>query len=135
MLLSFKGLVIIFCQKPSFMKKMHLLFPVFALLLLIMSCSKSSSDTPAPGITCDGTVRSFATDVNPIIQTYCNQAGCHTNGSSNGPGPLTNYTQVFNARSAISGAVASGLMPQNATLSTAQKKAIVCWIDSGAPNN
>jgi hypothetical protein len=31
--------------------------------------------------------------------------------------------------------VLSGLMPQNATLTTAQKNTIICWIDSGAPNN
>ena len=118
------------------MKKMHLYLSALALLLLlVVSCSKSSSGSDGPAITCDGTVKTFITDVNPLIQAFCNQPSCHTNGSSNGPGPLTNYTQVFNARSAIRNAVASGLMPQNATLSTAQKTAIVCWIDSGAPNN
>jgi hypothetical protein len=125
----------IFYQNPSFMKKMHLFLSVLASVFFILSCSKSSSDTGGTTITCDGTVRSFITDVNPLIQSFCNQSNCHTNGSSNGPGPLTNYTQVFNARSVIRNAVASGLMPQNATLTTAQKTAIVCWIDSGAPNN
>jgi len=122
-------------QNQSFMKKIYLLFSGLCLLFLIISCSKSSSNTPPSTITCDGTVKTFITDVNPIIQTFCNQPNCHTNGSANGPGPLTNYTQVFNARSAIRSAVASGLMPQNATLTLAQKTAIVCWIDSGAPNN
>ena len=117
------------------MKKIRLILLVPASAFFILSCSKSSSNTPPPAITCDGTVRTFITDVNPIIQTFCNQANCHTNGSTNGPGPLTNYTQIFNARSVIRGAVASGLMPQNATLTMAQKTAIVCWIDSGAPNN
>jgi hypothetical protein len=26
-------------------------------------------------------------------------------------------------------------MPQGPTLTTAQKNSIICWIDSGAPNN
>lgn len=101
-------------------------------LLVVLSCSKNTpvKDT----VTCD-TTKSFATDVNPIIQTYCNQPSCHASGSVNGPGPLTNYTQVFNARSAIRNAIQSGLMPQNATLSSAQKNAIICWIDNGATNN
>jgi len=117
------------------MKKMHLFLSVLASLFLIISCSKSSSDTVNPEINCDGTAKTFITDVNPIIQSFCNQPNCHTNGSSNGPGPLTNYTQVFNARTAIRSAVSSGFMPQNTTLTTAQKTAIICWIDNGAPNN
>jgi hypothetical protein len=31
--------------------------------------------------------------------------------------------------------IVSGTMPQNATLTPAQKNSIICWIDSGAPNN
>jgi hypothetical protein len=116
------------------MKKMYLYLSALALLLLVVSCSKSGSGDD-PAVTCDGTPKTFVTDVNPLIQSFCNQPSCHTNGSSNGPGPLTNYTQVFNARSAIRSAVSSGFMPRNATLSTAQKMAIICWIDSGAPNN
>ena len=117
------------------MKKFQLILLVPASVFFILSCSKSNSTTPPPTITCDGTVKTFTADVNPIIQTFCNQANCHASGSVNGPGPLTNYTQIFNARSVIRGAVASGLMPQNTTLTMAQKTAIVCWIGSGAPNN
>ena len=117
------------------MKKIHSLLFVLVSVFLFISCSKSSSGTNTPAITCDGTVKTFTSDVNPLIQSFCNKSGCHTSGSSNGPGPLTNYTQVFNARSAIRSAVASGLMPQNTTLTTAQKTAIVCWIESGALNN
>jgi hypothetical protein len=117
------------------MKKMHLFLLVLALVFFILSCSKSSSNPPPTTITCDGTVKTFFTDVNPLIQSFCNKSGCHTSGSSNGPGPLTNYTQVFNARSAIRNAIESGFMPRDATLTTAQKTAIICWIDSGAPNN
>ena len=79
--------------------------------------------------------KAFGADVNPIIQNSCNLSGCHASGSFNGPGAITNYNQVFNNRTAIRAAVASGNMPKNATLSTAQKNAILCWIDGGAPNN
>ena len=103
----------------------------------IVSCSKSGSDNDDGGAAtnCNAVSRTFATDVNPIIQTVCNQAGCHASGSTNGPGQLTNYTEVFTARNVIREAVRTGLMPKNTTLSTAQKNSIICWIDSGAPNN
>jgi hypothetical protein len=108
---------------------------VVVLIIVLVACSKSSDDDGGNTITCDATVKTFSGDVNPIIQSFCNQPSCHASGSTNGPGPLTNYTQVFNARSLIRSAVASGFMPQNATLTEWQKMVVVCWIDSGAPNN
>lgn len=105
-----------------------LLLPVF-----IISCEKDKPNNN--DLDCSYVPKTFATDANPLIQTFCNQAACHEPGSTNGPGPLTNYTQIFNARIAIRDAVANNLMPQNTTLTTAQKNTILCWIDSGAPNN
>jgi hypothetical protein len=100
--------------------------------LLFIACSKDS----VPFTADCSTAKSFATDVSPIIQSSCAiSSGCHATGSSNGPGALTNYSQVFNARSSIRTAVADGTMPQNGSLTTAQKDAILCWIDSGAANN
>jgi hypothetical protein len=121
------------------MKKIYLsLITILSVALLFFSCSKSNDDGGGGGgnaINCSGAAKTFSTDANPLIQSFCNQASCHASGSTNGPGPLTNYTQVFNARSLIRSAVASGSMPRNTTLTAAQKAAIVCWIDSGAPNN
>ncbi|HTD94973.1 MAG TPA: hypothetical protein VK644_14205 [Chitinophagaceae bacterium] len=111
------------------------LFVAMLSVLFVLSCSKSSTSPNETVQSCDGVDKTFAANVNPLIQTFCNQAGCHNTGSINGPGPLTNYTQVFNARSDIRAAVKSGLMPQNTTLSASQKNTIICWIDSGAPNN
>lgn len=104
---------------------------------LTISCSKSGSaiDDGGTAIDCDGVSKNFVAEVNPIIQTFCNQTACHDAGSTNGPGPLTNYTQIFNARIQIREAVRSGTMPQNTTLSTAQRNTIICWIDGGAVNN
>jgi len=117
---------------------------IIAVSCLVIYCSKSdpannggsgSNGGGTTTINCTSVPKSFATDVNPIIQSFCNTSGCHNSGSTNGPGPLTNYNQVFTSRTAIRAAIASGAMPQNATLSAAQKNSILCWIDSGAQDN
>jgi hypothetical protein len=118
---------------------MRKIFLASALLLIVgfvISCSKSNNGGGGPSVDCSAVAnKSFSADVNPIIQASCNISGCHAAGSGNGPGPLTNYTQVFNARTNIRSAVSTGLMPQGSSLTAAQKNSIVCWIDSGAPNN
>jgi len=125
------------------MRKAVLLMTIVALpVVIFVSCSKGTGGNNGGGggggmnLDCNTvTNKDFTANVNPIIQAFCNQQGCHDAGSNNGPGPLTNYTQIFNARIAIRSAVASGAMPKNATLTTAQKNSIICWIDSGAQNN
>jgi hypothetical protein len=42
---------------------------------------------------------------------------------------------VFNARTSIRSAVSAGTMPKTGSISSSQKNSIICWIDSGAPNN
>lgn len=117
------------------MKKMVIISLVTATIFAcIISCSKNNSALPNPPA-CEGVAKKFANDVNPIIQTFCNQAACHNPGSTNGPGPLTNYNEIFSARARIRDQVQAGLMPQNASLTTAQKNTIICWIDNGAPND
>lgn len=126
--------------------RMMILFAVCG--LTIIACSKGSSGSSSgtgnngggsgadTASECGGTTKSYASDVSPIIQTNCaTNSGCHGSGSSNGPGPLLTYTEVFNNRTAIRSAIASGIMPKNGTLSTTQKNIIFCWIDSGASNN
>ena len=121
-------------------KAFLIVFAMLACVAVIISCSKSGGTTGGGGdnnntLDCSAVAKTFSTDANPIFQTFCNQAGCHNNGSTNGPGPLTNYAQIFSARSDIRAAVAAGVMPQNTTLSLSQRNTILCWIDSGAPNN
>src|SRR4030095_8400120 len=107
-----------------------------AVFAVLFSCSKSSGDATTNSIDCTGVAKSFSSDVNPIIQSTCTtNSGCHGSGSRNGPGELLTYSQVLGARSTIRSAVLSGLMPQNGSLTSSQKQAIACWIDSGAPNN
>jgi ribosomal protein S2 len=117
--------------------KKHFLV-VLCFVAIIVSCTKSSvsnnTNTNNNTVTCTGT-KSYASDVSPIIQSVCTSSGCHDASSTNGPGPLTNYQQVFNARTTIRSAIVSGLMPKNSSLSASQKSAIICWIDNGASNN
>ncbi|MDP4263252.1 MAG: hypothetical protein Q8941_12055 [Bacteroidota bacterium] len=114
-------------------------FVVVTCITVIASCSKGSMANNNSGGTttfdCASSPKTFAADANPVIQTFCNQASCHNAGSTNGVGPLTNFDQIFNARASIRAAIASGIMPQNTTLTTAQKTSIICWIDNGAQNN
>lgn len=81
----------------------------------------------------EGTI-SFAAQVAPVIAASCAQPSCHNAGSTKGPGALTNYNQVFNARNDIRREVFNGSMPPGG-LSQADKQTIICWIDNGAPNN
>ncbi len=119
------------------MKKALVAFSMIT--FIFYSCSKNNSTGggtgPAP-LDCNTvTAKAYAADISPIIQASCTASGCHAIGSANGPGALTTYSQIFNARSVIRAAVSSGLMPQGSTLTTSQKNSILCWIDSGAPEN
>jgi hypothetical protein len=112
---------------------MKKIFVILFSTVILYSCSKDSGG--GGGNNCASVPKSFSADVNPIVQNFCNTAGCHNAGSTNGPGQITNYTEVFNNRVAIRAAIQSGTMPQGSTLTTAQKNSFLCWIDSGAPNN
>lgn len=123
-----------FCQtsKMQFIKKGLISISILA---FIVGCTKSTTDKGSSdnSIDCSGPAKTFLTDVKPIVQSFC--SGCHGAGSTNGPGELITYSQIFNARADIRSAVISGAMPQNGRLNTAQKSSIICWIDNGALNN
>jgi hypothetical protein len=121
--------------------KRNIILSMLAIIFITVSCSKSSDGGGGSGgggsTTCSGvTNNKFAADVNPIIQAACSlNSGCHGTGSSNGPGELLTYTQIFNARVSIKSSVVSGTMPKSGSLSTAQKNSIICWVDAGGQNN
>lgn len=94
-------------------------------IALISSCAKDSLTASSYTPSCDGTVKSYKTNVAPIVQTYC--SGCHSNYSS--------YANLSASKSNVRNQIVSGNMPRGTALSTSQKDAIVCWIDNGAPNN
>jgi len=115
------------------------IFVIFTLLVTgLISCSKNNAGNGSGtgSVDCSTVAdKAFAANVNPIIQSSCAINGCHANGSFNGPGALTTYNQISTAGSNIRSAVSSGRMPKSGSLTTAQKNSIICWIDSGAPNN
>jgi len=110
-----------------------------SILAFVAACTKSKSTVSGPGggtVDCSGAPKKFSTDVNPIIASSCaTNSGCHGTGSINGPGELTSYSKIFNARTDMRSAILSGIMPLNGSLTSAQINSIVCWIDNGAPNN
>ena len=120
---------------------MKKLLIIASIIIIVISCSKSTdpvggnNNNSGGSLDCTSVPKTFATDVNPIVQGFCNAPGCHNTGSTNGPGPITNYTQVFTNRANIRAVIAAGTMPKGTALSTAQKNSFLCWIDSGAPNN
>ena len=122
-------------SKMKYIQKGLVTIAIFA---FITACTKDS-DSGTPGGSnsseCGPVAKTFATDAKPIIQVSCASAGCHGTGSGNGPGALTTYTQIFNARSGIRSSINSGSMPKNGNLTTAQKNSIICWIDNGAQDN
>ena len=106
------------------------------IVMASLACNKDGSGGGSNNVDCsNNTSKSFAVNVSPIIQNNCAIAGCHNTGSSNGVGPLTNYTQISAVASSIRAAVNSGSMPKNSSLTSAQKASIICWIDAGALNN
>ena len=115
-----------------------------AVFFIIVSCSKGGGGNDPGGggsggggtLNCNGVAAAFTANVNPIIQSTCaTDATCHGAGSANGPGPLLTHTQISGASVTIKTAVSSGTMPKTGTLTTAQKNSIICWINSGSPNN
>jgi hypothetical protein len=59
----------------------------------------------------------------------------HATGASNSGGVLTNHAQISSKASSIKASILNGSMPKGSSLTTAQKQAVVCWIDNGAMNN
>ncbi len=110
-------------------------------IFLIAACTKEKGGGGGGGGStpfvpnCNGAATAFTANVLPIFQSVCSQSGCHNSGSINGPGALTNYAEINNARGNIRAAIISGAMPKNTTLSAAQKNTIICWVDAGAPDN
>jgi len=115
------------------MKRVMLLLSV---VFLYIACKKNVANTPVNQLDCSSIDSRFAVKIFPIIQGSCaTNSGCHGNGSINGPGALTSFIQISNAAMTIKDAVASGRMPKGGSLSTQDKNAIACWINSGSPNN
>ena len=119
-----------------------LLFLFSAIIILVVSCSKSSEDTlsQTPGNSCDTTNVTYSTDVVPILQAHC--YSCHGNGTISGGVSLDSYEDVKQQaeNGFLLGTIthASGYppMPQDGPqLSDCNINIIRAWIDNGTPNN
>jgi uncharacterized membrane protein len=114
-------------------------------LMMVSSCSKSNeadlaADTTGTGSGCDTVNMKYATNVQPIISSYC--YGCHTTGSASGGIALDSYAklkaQVDNGNliGVITHATGYPAMPQGgAKLSDCNINIIKDWINRGTQNN
>ena len=125
------------------MKKI-ILFTISVITIgcIASGCSKTSDTTPTNGggggitFSCIGITPRFSVEVTSIFTSVCSvNSNCHGAGSTNSGGPFTNFTEIFAKRSNIRAQVLSGAMPQTGSLTQAQINNLICWIDSGAPNN
>jgi hypothetical protein len=96
-----------------------------------LSMCTDNSLEPPEGLECTTEV-SFAVQVAPIIQGNCAINGCH-NGTQFPA--LTSYNSIKEHATLIRTQVITGRMPLNGELTNEEISSIVCWIDSGAPNN
>jgi len=103
------------------MKK--LIMYILASSILIVACKKTSTN-PSYSPTCTSSGKSFSSDVLPILKNSCSD--CHS---------FNDFASVSGQTSRIRSKIVDGSMPQGSSLTTAQKNAIVCWIDNGAINN
>ena len=118
------------------MSKKSILFGLSVVLIFGNACYYDKEELlyPSAGNNCQGVAAKF-TQVNSIIQSKCAISGCHDAASTNSGGPFLNYSQIKNHAFNIKIQVQTGLMPQSGSLTPAELKSIVCWVDSGAPNN
>jgi len=146
---TFKSGNYLFINRFKKSKKMNAGFRYMMVMAIIMitiiACSKSTETDgggntippPSPTATsCASTPAKFSTDISAIIQSSCAiSSGCHGNGSTNGPGPLTTFNQIKNAAAFIKSEVVNKRMPLGGSLTNSQIQSISCWVDNGALNN
>jgi hypothetical protein len=102
-----------------------------SLSIIIFACSKSADTTTAVATTCNPNT-SFSQTVLPILNSTCNLSGCH---DPNNAAELNNFQVVHDNAAQIKASVVSGRMPKGKAFNTADKNALICWIDNGAKNN
>ena len=77
---------------------------------------------------------SFATDIQPIITSYCAISGCH-NGDNGSSRNWTVFANVQANAQKIKTRTANRTMPLTGSLTQQQIDLIACWVDDGAKNN
>jgi hypothetical protein len=98
-------------------------------ILFFVSCKKSESIQTLT--VCNASI-SYKNQVHAILVANCTSSGCH---DGNALPSLGDYLTAHDAANQIKTSVKTGVMPKNKILSTADKSAIICWIENGALNN
>lgn len=112
------------------MKKLLLLLSGF----FLFGCAMDNEEELANKMPC-GEV-SFATDIQPIIQTNCAVSGCHVPGTG-----LPDYTDkqvIFSLANKIKTYTSQRIMPpadSGIILTQEEIDLIACWVDDGAQDN
>jgi uncharacterized membrane protein len=89
----------------------------------LTACKKTSNSSYTPD--CSGAAKSYASNVAPLMSSKC--VSCHSSYNS--------YSGVNSDKAGIRSSIVSGSMPKSNSMTDAEKNSVVCWIDSGAPNN
>ena len=109
---------------------------VISAIFMLAACSKGGSGSSGTTDPCAGLSVKFSTNIQPTVNTSCaTNASCHATGSVNSGGPLTDYNKIFAKRAEIKFQVESGFMPKTGSITATEKTNIICWVNSGAPNN
>lgn len=110
---------------------------ILLLIIVLQSCYYDKEEELYGPVLCDIIDVSYATDVEPIINSSCATSGCHVAGGS-GPGNFTNFNE-------LEAKVANGsfenrvinqrTMPPGTQLQDCELQILQVWIDNGALNN
>ena len=106
-------------------------------LVFLSSCYYDNEEFLYGNDDCVAEGVSFASDIEPIINTSCAISGCHVQGG-NGNGVYDNYDNV--KAKVDNGSLQQRILidqnhPPNGRLSTCQLIFIEAWVKAGAPNN
>jgi uncharacterized membrane protein len=97
--------------------------------------SSTSSCAGSVPVTCPPSTPSYATDVSPLLYSYC--TSCHQPGGSQSGKPLDTFASVSSLSSKVESKVADCSMPPSSSPqpTAAERDVILSWIACGAPNN
>jgi hypothetical protein len=112
-----------------------LIFQLIFVTLIFFSCKKEKS---LENTNCSEVSTSYATDIKPLVQVYCQNYGCHNAGDANGDFSTYNGLKSKVDNGSLSNRVIQRKdmpRPDLRKLSIQELKKIKCWLDSGAPDN
>jgi uncharacterized membrane protein len=98
----------------------------------LVGCGSSENCTVTVPTTCPTTVPSYATDVAPLMTTYC--TSCHAVGGQESDIPLTSFIQMSRRSGDIESEVGSCDMPPSDEKqpTDAERAVILDWVICGA---